>query len=163
MKFYIYGISIVILTTLFGFPSVSSKSAELDNMRMFTKLKSLIINVQPIIKNVIKDLPDDESYNKYRQDLQNILRKLNERSGNVCFEKYFEDLSHLVNLIKDYTGKDGPAEAKMVMKLFMEHGHKDYLKKQWFGLRKVDLPKLRENIRKLDKTNEKYKVLLEMC
>ncbi|XP_013117145.2 uncharacterized protein LOC106094470 [Stomoxys calcitrans] len=161
----ILGLLTIISISLRFSPALSllSKSNDLQYLDQFGKFKTLLVDVQPIIKKVIEDIPADYTYDKYHQDLQNILKKINEKSGNVCSEKHFNDLAELVKLTKEYSKKGAPAEAKKVLRLFVKHGHRDYLKKQWFRLKKIDLAKLRENIQQMDKSDKKFKALTEMC
>uniref|UniRef100_A0A1I8NJ56 Uncharacterized protein n=1 Tax=Musca domestica TaxID=7370 RepID=A0A1I8NJ56_MUSDO len=146
---------------------VTSRSPKDDGIRhveVYHKFKNFLTDVQPIIKAVLKDMPPGDSYNKYRQDLEGILKRINDKSaGQLCFDKHFSDLDELVELMKNYRQTDATEEAKAVLKLIVQHGFRKYLSQQWFRLKKIDLPKYKESVEKLDKTDEKYKVFSEKC
>lgn len=120
-------------------------------------------DVQPILRAVLNDLPSTEEYNKYRQNLENVVKQISVKSSQSCIEKHINDLALLLGVIKDYKKPGASAEAAIIWKLFLKHGQEQYLKKQWFSLTKQDLIKLKKNIRKLDKSDDRLKVFTEAC
>ncbi|XP_073840068.1 uncharacterized protein [Musca autumnalis] len=165
MGFLLHPIACVALLGSIFLPLATSKAVDngRKHIEVFHKFRNLMIDVQPIIKAVLNEMPQEESYNKYRQDLENILQRINEKSGELCFDKHFADFDELMKLTKTYRRSDAPEEAKVVLKLIAKHGYKKYLTKKWFHLKKVDLAKYKVDVENFDKSQEKYKVFNEKC
>ncbi|XP_013108191.1 uncharacterized protein LOC106087621 [Stomoxys calcitrans] len=143
--------------------AVVSNPQDIEDLKNVAKLKALFADIQPIIWNVIHDLPSDKRYDKYRKDLELFLNLINHKSGKVCFEKYFEDLTVLASILTGYVKEDASDEANKVLNLFVIYGHNDFLNKQWKILHKLDLVKLKKNIKHLDKNDAKFILLTETC